>query len=87
MVLRRQDQPATVRTYVLLRTVNGDSERVLGALRGKEGVVSVDPVEGPHDVVILIEAAGRQQLADLTISALDSVNAMTEEVHLLPVLS
>jgi hypothetical protein len=76
-----------VRTYVLLRTVDGDCERVLGALRGKQGVVSADPVEGPHDVILLIEATERQELAELTISALDSVNTMTEEVHLLPLLS
>ena len=76
-----------MRTYVLLRTVDGDSKRVLGALRCKEGVVSADPVEGSHNIVLLIEAAERQQLAELTITALDSVNTMTEEVHLLPVLS
>ena len=44
-----------------------------------------DALEGPPDVIMVIEAEERQQLAKLTIQAIDSVETTTENVCLLPV--
>ena len=44
-----------------------------------------DALEAPPEVVIVMEAATREQLARLTIGALATVDALTEQVHLLPV--
>ena len=55
------------RVYILLDIVHGKSEYVIQALRGKPGVVMVDPLEGPPDVILVVEAPKRQKLAELTI--------------------
>ena len=74
----------SARVYILLDIVRGKSEYVIQALRGKPGVVMVDPLEGPPDVIIVVEAPKRQKLAELTIQALASVETMTEGLRLLP---
>lgn len=72
------------RLYILLYTVDGKAERVAEVLRGSPGVIMVDVLEGPPDLIIMAEAAGREQLAKLTIKALTSVETMTEYFRLLP---
>jgi len=75
----------SVRVYVLLRLAKGDPEQVAQALRRKPGVLMADPLEGPPDVIVVVEASERQKLADLTIQALSSVETMIENVRLLPI--
>ena len=72
------------RAYILLEIVDGKAEQVPEVLRENPGVVMVDALEGPPDVIIVVEAPKRQQLAKLTIQALASVETMTEHVRLLP---
>jgi len=72
------------KVYILLDVVDGSIEKVTGVLHRKPGVVIVDAVEGPPDVVVLIEAPKREQLAKWTIEALSSVEMLTEQVQLLP---
>jgi len=72
------------RVYILLDVVDGKAEQATEVLREKPGVVMVDALEGPPDVIIVVEAVERQQLAKLTIQALASVETMTEHVCLLP---
>jgi hypothetical protein len=74
-----------VRAYVLLRLVKGNPALVAQALRHKPGVLMADPLEGPPDVIVVIEAPERQKLADLTVRALSSVETMIENVRLLPI--
>jgi len=74
----------SAKAYVLLNVVHEKQQQVVRALRGKPGVLMVDVVEGPPDVVVVVGARGRQKLAKLTIQALALVEAITEEVQLLP---
>ena len=75
----------SAKAYVLLNVVHEkQQQQVVRALRGKPGVLMVDVVEGPPDVVVLLGARGRQRLAKLTIEALASVETMTEGLQLLP---
>ena len=73
------------RAYALLDIADGKSEQVAQALRGRPGVVTADPLEGPPDVIVMFEASERLMLANLTIQALTAVEAMTKGVCLLPV--
>ena len=75
----------SVRAYVLLRLAKGNPDRVARALRRKPGVLMADPLEGPPDVIVVVEAPERQRLADLTVQALSSVETMIENVRLLPI--
>ena len=72
------------KVYMLLDVIDGSTEKVTRVLRRKLGVVIVDALEGPPDVVVLIEAPEREQLAKWTIEALSSVETLTEQVRLLP---
>jgi hypothetical protein len=74
-----------VQAYVLLRLAKGDPALVAQALRHKPGVLMADPLEGPPDVIVVVEAPERQKLADLTVRALSSVETMIENVRLLPI--
>jgi len=72
------------RVYILLDIVDGEAEQVARVLRESPSVVMADAVEGPPDVIIVIEARQRQRLAKATLQALATVENMTEDVCLLP---
>ena len=74
----------SVKAYVLLNVVHEKQKQVVRALRGKSGVLMIDILEGPLDVIIVLEARDCQKLAKLTVQALALVEAMTEELQLLP---
>lgn len=72
------------RAYVLLDVRNGKSEEVTRVLRTMPGVVMADILEGPPDVIVVVEACEQKKLAERTITALASVETMTDGVRLLP---
>jgi len=73
------------RAYVLLDITDGKSNQAVKKLRDKPGVLIADLLEGPPDVILVVEAPERQKLADLTNQALSSVEMVTEDICLLPV--
>lgn len=73
------------RVYVLLNIKNGKSVQVAKTLQGKPGIMAANLVDGPPEIVMLVEASDRQKLAELTNHALASVEAMTEGIWLLPI--
>ena len=75
----------SARVYVLLDIKDARAEQVAQVLRESPGVAMVDALEGPPDIIMVIEAEERQQLAKLTIQAISSVETTTENVCLLPV--
>ncbi len=72
------------KAYILLDIVDGKAEQVAQAIQGISGVVTADAVEGPPDVVIVMEAPDREQLADLVNHVLILAEPMTEHICLLP---
>jgi hypothetical protein len=78
-------EPAmSARAYILLDVVDDKSHWVAEVLRSRVGVVIAEPLEGPPDVMVVVEASDRQKLAELTIQILDSVEAVTRGLRLLP---
>jgi len=73
----------SARVYLLLDVLNGESDQVAQNLRGNPGVVIAEPLEGPPDVMAVIEAPDRQKLAQLAIGAISLVEGMTKGVRLL----
>ncbi len=73
------------RAYILLDIRKGKLVEAAGVLQSMRGVVMADPLEGPPDVVMVIEASDRQELARLTNRALASIEALIEGLNLLPV--
>lgn len=73
------------RAYILLDIVDGKEAEATRKLSSMPGIVIVDRLEGTPNVLIMVEAARRQQLAELTNSALAAVGPLTQEIRLMPV--
>lgn len=74
------------KAYVLLDIVDGNCDQVAQMLRSKRGVVMADSLEGPPDLIMVVEASDKQKLAQLAISALATVETMTQGLQILPTL-
>ena len=72
------------RAYVLIQSTGNSRDRVIKILKQQKGVVAADAVEGPPDVVLVIEAPDRPTLASVLMKAMASVEDMTEGLQLLP---
>ena len=73
-----------VKTYVLVKTKEGSSRQAAAIIRRQPGVEKVDRVEGLADVIFTIQAPDNKTLAELTVQAISSIEALTEDVQLLP---
>jgi len=77
----------SAKAYILLDVIDGKSSQVASLLRGRPGVVMAEPLDGPPDVIMVLEAGGRLDLAKLAIQALNTVESYTNDVRCLPVSS
>jgi hypothetical protein len=75
---------AGTRAYVLLRATANHRKQAIRILERQAGVVAVDLVEGPPDIVLVIEAPDRRRLASVLVNAMASVQNVTDGVELLP---
>ncbi|MBI4268020.1 MAG: hypothetical protein HY662_04465 [Chloroflexi bacterium] len=71
------------RVYMLLDIAEGKTARAIEILRANTGVVLADSLEGRPDVIVMVEAANRQKLAELVMPVLGAVDDITEDVHFL----
>jgi hypothetical protein len=81
---RRYIDMAT-RVYLLLELVNGNKATVAAALKNTQGIVGVDTLEGPPDLITVIEAPARQKAAEYLMGVLDLVDGVVEDIRVLPV--
>ena len=70
-----------IRAYLVLQTVDGKSQQVISELYAKPGVVAVDLLEGSPGLIVVVEAAKRQELVRFIMQALDSVELITEDLR------
>jgi len=73
------------KVYLLLDIVDGMAAQVAQVLRESPGVATAETIEGPPDVVVVIEAPKRQRLAEYTSDVLALVDPLIEDLCLLPV--
>lgn len=73
-----------LKAYLLLEVKDGRGGRAVEVLRRQRGVMVADLLDGPPDIIAVVQAVNRQSLARLTVQALASVEEVTEELHLLP---
>ncbi|WP_205325194.1 Lrp/AsnC family transcriptional regulator [Glycomyces sp. YM15] len=66
-----------VQAYILVQTEVGMAEQVAEGVTAIEGVVRVDIVTGPYDVVVLTEAASGDHLRTLVVSKVQRVPGIT----------
>jgi len=66
-----------VQAYILIQTEVGKARDVAAAIGDISGVVRVDAVTGPYDVVVLTEARSVDELGKLVVSRVQSVPGIT----------
>ncbi|GAB3644721.1 Lrp/AsnC ligand binding domain-containing protein [Glycomyces tarimensis] len=66
-----------VQAYILVQTEVGMAQEVSRAVSKIDGVVRVDTVTGPYDVVILTEASTVDQLGASVVSKVQRVGGIT----------
>jgi DNA-binding Lrp family transcriptional regulator len=66
-----------VSAYILIQTEVGKAGHVTGQIRGIEGVIAVDPVTGPYDIVARAEAADLDVLAKGTVMPMQELEGIT----------
>jgi DNA-binding Lrp family transcriptional regulator len=66
-----------VQAYILIQTEVGKARDVAAAIAGIPGVVRVDAVTGPYDVVVLTEAHSVDELGKMIVSKVQLVPGIT----------
>ena len=66
-----------VQAYILIQTEVGKARDVAAAIRDISGVVRVDAVTGPYDVVVLTEAQSVDELGRMIVSRIQLVPGIT----------
>ena len=69
-----------VQAYILIQTEVGKARDVASAIQDLPGVVRVDAVTGPYDVVVLTEARSIDELGKLIVSKVQLVPGITRTV-------
>jgi DNA-binding Lrp family transcriptional regulator len=69
-----------VQAYILIQTEVGKAREVAASISGVSGVVRVDAVTGPYDVVVLTEAHNVDELGKMVVSKVQSVSGITRTV-------
>lgn len=75
-----------VSAYILIQTEVGRASDVTREVNGVKGIVSVDPVTGPYDVIARGEASDLDELAKSVVMPIQSVEGVTRTLTC-PVLS
>jgi DNA-binding Lrp family transcriptional regulator len=66
-----------VQAYILIQTEVGRARNVAGEIANISGVVRVDAVTGPYDVVVLTEARTVDELGTMIVSKVQMVPGIT----------
>ena len=66
-----------VQAYILIQTEVGKARDVAAAISKIDGVVRVDPVTGPYDVIVLSEARNVDDLGKMIVSQVQLVSGIT----------
>lgn len=70
----------TVQAYVLVQTNVGKAAEVAEAIRAIDGVVLAEDVTGPYDVIVRTEAETVDELGQLVVARIQSVDGITRTV-------
>jgi DNA-binding Lrp family transcriptional regulator len=66
-----------IQAYILIQTEVGKARDVATAISEIDGVVRVDPVTGPYDVIVLSEARNVDELGKMIVSQVQLVSGIT----------
>ena len=73
------------KAFVLIETAVGRTREVAAALKKLGGVKSVDTVTGPYDIIVIIEAAGLNDIGDLVTGKIHPIAGISRTVTCLTI--
>ncbi len=73
------------KAYVLIETSVGKTREVATALDGLEGIMSVDLVTGPYDLIVVIEADDLGSIVDIVTGSVHTIGGIQRTVTCLAV--
>ncbi|MDP2917016.1 MAG: Lrp/AsnC ligand binding domain-containing protein [Dehalococcoidia bacterium] len=65
------------KAFILIETAVGKNKQVVESIRQIKGVISVDSVTGPYDVITVVEALNLNDIGDI----------VTRKIHPIPGIS
>ena len=71
---------ARTKAYVLMEVIAGHVPTVAAALRGMPGLVSVDSVMGPFDIILVVLADDLTAVGDLVTEHVHSISGVVRAV-------
>jgi hypothetical protein len=72
-----EEEDDVVSAYILIQTEVGRASDVTRAINGVNGIVTVDPVTCPYDVIARGEASDLDELAKGVVMPIQSVEGVT----------
>ena len=69
-----------VQAYILIQTEVGRARDVAAAIQDVSGVVRVDAVTGPYEVIALTEAHNLDEMAKMIVSRVQMVPGITRTI-------
>ena len=73
------------KAFILIETAVGKTREVVGALQGVEGLLSVDVVTGPYDIIAVVEAADLNSVGAVVTGNVHTITGIQRTVTCLAV--
>ena len=70
----------STKAYVLIEVAVGKTKDVIAALQQVEGVMSVEAVTGPYDVIAIMEGQDINSVGDLVTKGVHSISGVSRTV-------
>ena len=75
----------TARAFILIETAVGKTQQVLSDLQKMPSVKSADPVTGPYDIIVVVEASDLNAIGNMVASKVHPIEGITRTVTCLTV--
>jgi len=75
------------KAYVLIETNVGKTNEVVEAIRCLKGLLSVDSVTGPYDIIAIVEGVNLNAIGEIVTAKLHPIDGISRTVTCLSVKS
>ena len=73
------------KAFILIETAVGTSRDVIGSIKSLEGIVSVDMVTGPYDIIAVLEAPDLNSIGAMVTGSVHTIGGVQRTVTCLSV--
>jgi DNA-binding Lrp family transcriptional regulator len=83
--MRKGVYPMAAKAFVLIETEVGKTKDVVAALQKLKGVVSVDTVTGPYDIIAILQGESLNDIGNLVTGKIHPVSGISRTVTCLAI--